>query len=730
MKKVILKIGGMSCSACQNRVEKYLNKQDGVKASVNLVLGEALIEYDEKLLTINDLERFIKESGYTSLGLYNEKEENKKDYSIYYLIVFGLLTIVLMYISMGHMLHLPQIPLLNMKVHPINYSIALFLITIPYIIYGFSIIKSGIKNIVHKSPNMDSLVTIGVLSCIIYSFINLILIINGNFSLTEFLYFESACTVIYFIKLGRFIDGKSKEKTKEAIKELVQITPKTALLKTKDGEKEVTIDEVKVGDTLICKPGMKVAVDGVITYGETHLDTAFITGESKQDKKKVNDKVIAGSINISGYIEYEAQKIGPSSTISEIVRLVVEATNTKAPIEKVADKVSGVFVPLIILISLITLIGYLLLGHQLNEAILSFVTVLVVACPCALGLATPLAVVISEGFSAKKGILIKTSETLESVHKVDTIIFDKTGTLTYGNLRISKINNYSNYKEEELIKMVASLEQNSSHPIASAFKTYTNTNKIKLEKITDFTNMPGIGVKGIYKGKTIYATNNKILKKLKIENKYNSDEVNLSKDGSSIIYVIENNQILATIGVKDIIRTNAKETISALQKMGKRVMMLSGDNHFSASIVAKELKINEVKSDLLPQDKEKILKELKNEGHIVMMVGDGINDAPSLAISDIGVSLNGKTDIAADSADVILMNDDISKIIDLLNISKRTIKIIKENLFWAFFYNILMIPIAIGLLKPFNISISPMVASISMMISSLTVVFNSLRLRR
>ena len=725
MKKVILKIDGMSCSACQNRVEKYLNKQDGVNASVNLVMAQALIVYDEDKVGIEDLERFVKESGYTSLGVYNEEIEEKKDNTKYYLVALAFVVILLMYVSMSHMIGLPIIPFLHMIHHPINYGVALLILTIPFIIFGFDIIKSGITKLIHKSPNMDSLVTIGVLTSFIYSFVNLILIILGNELLVEQLYFESSAMILYFIKLGRYIDQNAKDKTKEAIKELVQITPQSAIIKTKSGDNEVTIDEVKKGDLLICKPGMKIAVDGVIVNGEAHLDEMFITGESIPSKKSKNDKVIAGTINIDGYIEYKAERIGPDSTISEIVRLVVESTNTKAPIQKLADKVSGVFVPSIIMIAILTLISYLILGKTFSTAILSFVTVLVVACPCALGLATPLAIVVSAGRSAREGILIKTSEILENANKVDTIVFDKTGTLTYGTLKISRINNYSNYKDNELLEIVASLENNSTHPVAGAFKEYYDS-KIEVNK---FSNISGIGISGVINKKEIYIGNNKLFKKLNIKNDYLSAEKELLEKGNSIIYVIENKKVIALIGVKDIIRDNIRSVIKELKSIGKEVIMLSGDNEVTANIIAKELGINKVIANVLPKEKSKVIKDLLIDNHRVMMIGDGINDAPSLASATIGVSINGGTDIAGDSADVILMQDDLSKIVTLLDISKKTIRIIKENLFWAFIYNILMIPIAIGLLKPFGITISPMMASISMTISSLCVVLNSLRLR-
>ena len=726
MKKVILKIEGMSCSACQNRVEKYLNKQEGVKASVNLVMAQALIEYDEDKVTLADLDRFVSESGYKSLGVYDEKLEEKKDNTKNKLIILSFVIILLMYVSMSHMIGLPVIPYLNMLKYPIYYGVVLFILTIPFIIFGFDILKSGIIKLIHKNPNMDTLVTIGVLSSFIYSIVNLILIILGNKMLVEKLYFESSAMIIYFIKLGRFIDKHSKEQTKEAIKKLVQITPQSALIKTNDGEKEITIDEVNKGDILICKPGMKVAVDGIIVSGEAHLDEAFITGESVPTKKSRNDKVIAGSININGYIEYKAERIGPESTISEIVRLVVEATNTKAPIQRLADIVSGYFVPGIMIIAGLTFLSYLILGNSFNDSLISFVTVLVVACPCALGLATPLAIVVSEGRSAKEGILIKTSETIETANKIDTIIFDKTGTLTYGNLKVSKINNYSQYNDKELLKLVASLENNSTHPIANAFKKYYDA-KTKVDK---FHNITGMGISGIIDKKEIYVGNHKLLKELNIKNENNEDEIKLLEEGNSSIYVVENNKIIALIGVKDIIRDKTKNVIEELKRRGKEVIMLSGDNEITANIIAKEVGIDQVIASVLPSEKEKIIKKLIDDNHKVMMVGDGINDAPSLATSTIGISMNGGTDIAGDSADVILIQDDLSKIVRLLDISRKTIRIIKENLFWAFIYNILMIPLAIGLFKPLGFSISPMIASISMTLSSLCVVFNSLRLNR
>lgn len=730
MNKVILKVGGMSCSACSNGLEKYLNKQKGIiNANVNLVLSQVFVEYED-IITINDINIFIKEAGFESLGIYenvDEEKSNKKAKNT--LIIFSILSIIILYISMGHMIGLPSIPILDMNKYPINYSIFLFVLTIIFLIYGMDIFKSGFKNLIHKMPNMDTLVLLGVLSSFLYSIVSMVMIILGHSNYVEKLYFESCSIVIYFIKLGRFIDLKSKSKTKEAIKELVQITPSSALLKTKNGEREVTIDEIKKSDILLAKPGMKIAVDGIIIKGSAHFDEAFITGESIPTKKSIGDSVVAGSINHDGYIEYEAKKIGKDSTISEIVRLVVESTNTKSKIARFADRVCSYFVPTIITIAFITFIGYLILGFDFGKAINSFVSILVVACPCALGLATPLAIVVSEGLCAKKGILVKTSEILENANKIDTIVFDKTGTLTYGNLKISKIFNYSDYSNDEIIKLVASIENKSTHPISKAFIDYINKTNSKLEEIAYFKNIAGIGLTAKIKDKNIYVGNNKLFEKLKIKNNYLEDETKLSNLGNSIVYVIENKKVIALIGVNDIVRKDSKIVISKLKKMGKNIIMLTGDNLNTAKIISKEIGIDNIKANVMPNEKAKVIKDLMSNNKNVMMVGDGINDAPCLATANIGVSVSSGTDIAFDSSDVILMNDDLNKIVELITISKKTLKNIKQNLFWAFFYNVCMIPIAIGGLNPFNIYINPMIAGISMMISSLTVVFNALRLK-
>lgn len=729
MKKIILKIDGMTCSACSSSLEKYLLKQDGINdALVNLVMSSASISYEDNI-TIEDLNRFVSEAGFKSLGIYDEQEKKDDNKNIYF-IVNGLLALLVLYISMSHMVHLPVIPFLHMTNHPINYSVCLFIFSIYFIYFGWDIIISGIKNIKYKSPNMYTLVTLGVVSSFIFSTFNMIMILNGNNEYVENLYFESICIILYLIKFGRYIDGISKEKTKDAIKGLVTITPKSAILFKNNKEKEVTIDEVKKGDILIVKPGNRFAVDGSIVKGNAHVDESFISGESLPVKKGIDDKVVAGSINLDGEVLYKAENIGRDSTISEIVRLVVEATNTKAPIARIADKVSGIFVPIVIVLAVITLLVHLILGFSFNESIVYFVTVLVCACPCALGLATPLAIVVSEGLCAKNGILVKKSDILENANKIDVIVFDKTGTLTYGNLRISKIINNSDYTNNDLMEIVSSLENKSTHPIASAFNNYATENKLKSLNVDEFKNIAGIGLKGIINENEYLIGNNKILQKYKIDNNIDKEEKELSLDGNSIVYVVENKKVIALIGVKDIIRNNAQNVINKLKQINKRIIMLTGDNETIANIIAKSIGIKEIIANVSPKDKSNKIKELKNKGLKVMMVGDGINDAPSLSISDIGVSLNSAIDIAADSADVILMRNDLNSIYNLFDISKKTLSNIKGNLFWAFFYNICMIPLASGLLEFANITMNPMIAGLSMTLSSFTVIINVLRLKR
>ena len=732
MKKIILSIDGMTCSACSNGLEKYLNKQDGIiSAGVNLVMANANIEYDEKMLNQAKIEEFIKKAGFKSLGEFKEiKQDSKSKKEKIKFIAFTILAIVLMFISMGHMINLPTIPFLDPHTNTTNYMMTLLVLTIAFIIYGFDIIKNGYKNLIHKTPNMDTLVGIGVITSFIYSLYNMYLVFSGNHHQVMNLYFESSAIVIYFIKLGRYIDGISKDKTKEAIQKLVKITPNNAVIKIDGKLKKVTLDEIHKGDIVVSRAGEKIAVDGTIIEGKAHLDESFITGESRPISKKIGNNVIAGSLNYDGYIEYKAERIGKESTVSEIVRLVVEASNTKAPIAKIADKVSGYFVPLVIAIAILTFIVYLIIGLGFESAITTFVTILVVACPCSLGLATPLAIIVSEGLCATNGILIKKSEILENAQKTNTVIFDKTGTLTYGKLKISEIKNYSKIENNELLQIVGSIESKSTHPIGKAFVDYLEDNKIPTLEVKEFGNVIGYGIIGRVNNKKVIIGNSKILESYKIENKYEQDERNLASRGNSIVYVVQDEKVVALIGVNDIVRKEAKDVIKKLSDMKIETIMLTGDNKETANKIANELGITKVIANVLPKEKSNTIKELRQKNKFVMMCGDGINDSPALANSDIGVSVNSGTDIAMDSSDVILTKNNLESIVNLINISKKTIRNIKQNLFWAFFYNCLMIPVAMGLFKTFVISINPMLASLAMVLSSITVILNALRLKR
>lgn len=731
MKKVLLKIDGMTCSACSSGLEKYLNKQDGIKeAVVNLVMNNASVEYDDTKLTLEQVEKFVEKAGFTSLGIDNfEKDEKKKSNEKYKLIGITIISLLVLYISMSHMVGLPVIPFLHMLNHPVNFAVALFILTTIVLVMGRDILKNGYKNLIHKTPNMDTLVTIGVLASYIYSIYGTIQILKGQKDYVENLYYESAAIVIFFIKIGKFVENKNKDKTKEALKSLMSITPNNATIIRDEKEVKLTIDEIQKGDIVICKPGEKIAVDGEIVDGETHINESFITGESVPVKRVVGSKVIAGSINYEGTIKYKAEKIGRESTVSEIVRLVAGATATKAPIAKIADKISGYFVPVVLVIAVISFVLWFAISKDLAHAINIFVSILVVACPCSLGLATPLAVVIASGNASKKGILVKTSEALENTHKVKTICFDKTGTLTKGTLSVSKIYNYGGIEENELIKKVASIENKSEHPIARAIVNYAKEKNIELEEVKEFKAIAGFGVSAeTSEGDKYLIGNSKLMNDENIEILNDEDEKTLVNEGNSILFVSKNGKLVALIGVKDVLKENVAEVIKELKAKHIEIVMLTGDNEKTAEIIAKQIGIDKVISNVTPKEKAEKIKELKKDG-LVMMCGDGINDSVSLVTSDIGVSISSGTDIAMDSAQVVIMNDDLEKINELREISEKTIKNIKQNLFWAFFYNVCMIPIACGILEPFGVEMNPMIAAFAMTISSLTVVLNALRLR-
>ena len=716
MKNIILNVGGMTCSGCSAGLEKYLNKQDGIfSASVNLVLATVKIEYDENLLDVNKLNKFIEEAGFTSYG--EEYNKNKRKPERFVLLIYTVLTILLMYISMGNMFKITMPNIINMHSNPIIYSISLAAITFLYFIYGFDIIKTGIKNLVHKMPNMDSLIMIGVIVNYLYSLFNMILVFRGDMNGLHHLYFEASAMTILFVKIGRFIDKNNRIKATDAVKGLVSVTPKNAVKLVDGEEKTVTINEISKGDIIVCRPGEKIAGDGIVRKGRTNINEALITGESKPVHKEIGDEVIAGSINCNGYIEYEAVRIGRETNISNIVKMVVEATNSKTEIQKFVDKVSGIFVPAIFIIAVLASILNFVIIRDISIAVNVFVTVLVVACPCALGIATPLAMVVSIGKLSKNGIFIKSSESLEILKDIKNVVFDKTGTLTNGKFSIVE----KNISDENML-ILQSIEFNSKHPIAQSICEFSNFNKIE---VTNFREIEVYGLQADIGNITYYVGSSKFVKEQCINNIYENDEERFLSKGYTIVYLFNNDGVLGIVGLADTVKDGVKDLIQELKNMNKNIYMLTGDNEASAKIIANEIGIDNVESNLTPKQKLVYVSNMNDDTNSVMMVGDGINDSPSLKSAAIGVSVEGGSDISADSSDIILMNSNIGIISLLLKVGKKTNRIIKQNLFWAVFYNCLMIVIATGLLP---IHINPMIASMAMMMSSLMVVFNSLRL--
>ena len=720
MKKVQLKVEGMTCSACSSGLEKFLLKQKGIlSANVNLILGMVTIEYEN--LSIHDLENYILQAGFSSSSEYTYTEDSRI-YSVKKrnLILFGFLLIFLMYVSMGSMISLPE--LFSYSLHPIGYAFLLLFVSVLFIIYGFDILKSGFLNLIHRMLNMDSLVLLSVFFCFFYSFYGFIQVCFGNSFFLHQLYFESVSMVIYFVKLGRFLENISRDKTSSTIKNLVTITPKNAIMKKGKEQVLVSLDEISVDDILLCRPNEKFAVDGEVVKGEGHVDESFLTGESVPVLKKRGSSVLAGSINYDGVLEYKAKKIGKDSTVSSIVRMVVDSLSKKNKIERLADKISSYFVPFIFLVAVFTLIIKLFLGFSFISSFHSFVTVLVIACPCALGLAVPFVISVSYGLCAGRGIIVKDGESLEMMKNIDKVVFDKTGTLTYGQLKVYKTFSYQE-DSYSVLKIVRSLESLSTHPIATAFS------KEDLLSVSSYREIPGMGVEGIIDGEHYYVGNQKLLKKLGLSDVHKENYQELVHAGCSILYLACEDKVLGLIGVRDMIREDMKYVISCLEERGISTIMLTGDNLDTARVIARELGIREIHADVLPRDKASIIRGYVASGNNVVMVGDGVNDAVALVEATVGISINEGTDVANDASDVILMNHNLSNLLDFMDISKKSYHIIRQNLFWAFFYNICMIPIAIGILEPFGIVLNPMLASLFMTISSLTVVFNSLRLK-
>lgn len=734
-----LNIKGMTCSSCSRRIETVIGKIDGVLAvNVNLTTEIMNVQFDTTKTSLEIIKEKIKKIGFDvedekNIDIENNKTKNKENYLKKKLIISSVFTLPLFYIAMSPMIHFLNLPIpkiLDNHINPINYAVFQLLMVIPIICVGKDFYKVGFKALLMKSPNMDSLIAVGTTSAILYSFFSTYMIIKGNDDYVHHLYYETGGVIITLILLGKLLETISKGKTSDAIKKLMNLSPKTTLIEKDNIETEILVDNVCVGDIVIIKPGNKIPVDGVVIDGKTSIDESMLTGESLPIEKKINDKVFAGTINKNGSIKFIAEKVGKDTTIAQIIKLVEDAQGTKAPIAKIADVVSGYFVPIVILIAIFSSMIWFLFNQNLGFAIKIFISVLVIACPCALGLATPTAIMVGTGRGAENGILIKSGEALEMAYKVDTVVLDKTGTITEGKPRVTDIIS-NKISQNELLKIAATLEKKSEHILGEAILNEAEIRKIEIQNVDEFESITGKGIKGKINNQVFIIGNKKIM----IENNIFVDDFDknindLSSGGKTSIYIAKEDELLGVIAIADEVKSNSKSAIDLLKKMNIEVIMLTGDNKKTAESIAKKVSIDNVISEVLPKDKSDVIKKLQENGKKVAMVGDGINDAPALTQSDVGIAIGSGTDIAIESADIVLMHSDLLDVVSCIKLSKITIKNIKQNLFWAFVYNILGIPIAAGVLYIFGGPLlNPMIAAAAMSLSSVSVLTNALRLK-
>lgn len=741
IKDITFKILGMSCVACANRIEKVICKQKGVSSiNVNFSTESASIKYDPKLIRFSKIKDLIKNIGFEVLEKNTDKideytlKKQKEIKIIWFKFIFSaILGIPLLYIAMAPMMFtgisvLPKI--LDMNENPLNYALVQLALTIPIMLIGYKFYIIGFKSFFNLSPNMDSLIAISTSCAFLYSFYNTIKIANGNLHSVHSLYFETVGVIIVLILFGKSLEMISKGKTSEAIKKLMEITPKKATIFNNGKEEIIDIEEVLINDIIIVKPGEKIPVDGVLIEGETYIDESMLTGESVPIGKFMGDNVFAGSINKNGYIKFKVTKSLKDTAISQIIKLVENAQNSKPNIAKMADTVSKFFVPTICLIGLISSILWFISGKDLEFSLSIFISVLVIACPCALGLATPTAIMVGTGKGAQNGILIKSGEALETAYKIDTVVFDKTGTITEGKPKVTDIFT-KDMEEEDFLKIVASAEKASEHPLAEAIVKKALEKNLELFEILNFKAIVGKGIEANIKNYSIFIGNKLFLEENHIYlNDFENIYENLAKEGKTPMCVAINNKFCGIIAVADTIKQSSKEAIDKLHKMGISVAMITGDNKKTAKFIANQVGIDNILAEVFPEDKENEILKLQNTGKKVAMVGDGINDAPALARANIGIAIGNGTDIAIESADIVLIKNDLKNVANAIYLSKKTILNIKQNLFWAFIYNILGIPIACGVLYIFGGSLlNPMVGAFAMSLSSVSVVLNALRLK-
>ena len=764
-------VTGMTCSACSSHVEKSVSKLTGVEnVSVNLLTNSMQVEFDENKLDTAGIIKAVEDAGYgaavkdghaksgTKTSGQSDSQENSGLSAVEQnvknmkkrLIVSLIFWIPLMYVSMGHMiyqwLNIPMPPFTMNFLHgnenAITYAFTQFLLLLPILIANHKYFKNGFKTLWHRSPNMDSLIAIGAGAAILYGIFAIYRIGyamgHGDMAVVHQyahdLYFESAGTILTLITIGKYLETKSKGKTSEAITKLLNLAPKTVTVVRDGVEQVVDAADVGKGEIFLVKPGESVAVDGIVLEGKSSFDESAITGESIPVPKQEGDTIVSASINKSGLIRAKATKVGEDTTIAQIIRLVEEASSSKAPIAKMADKIAGVFVPTVITIALITGVIWLISGATFEFAMSTAIAVLVISCPCALGLATPVAIMVGTGKGAENGILIKSGDALETAHQIDTVVLDKTGTITQGKPVVTDIICAAgkNADKTQLLQIAGSLEKGSEHPLAEAIVNYCVTNNISLEKVTDFNALFGKGIEGTVSGTHYYAGNEKMMeeKGISLSTEQKNQIQALAKQGRTPLLFADEKQFLGIVAVADVVKPTSKEAVQKFRDYGIHVIMLTGDNEVTAQAIKEQVGIDEVIAGVLPTQKEEKISALKQAGHKVAMIGDGVNDAPALASADVGIAIGAGTDVAIESADIVLMKNDLLDAVGAVKLSKAVIRNIKENLFWAFFYNSIGIPLAAGVLYPlFQIKLNPMFGAAAMSLSSVCVVSNALRLR-